>query len=132
MSYQLCNQGGKNKMETQTNETNIKEWLVNEAEKANENNFDGETLPSLILEEGKVTTFTVNFEKPFSEWRDAENGVIKKIIPVLHEGEKKNFWLNIKNPLYSEIVNGGIAGQSTFKVMRTGQQKNTRYNIVKE
>lgn len=57
--------------------------------------------------------------------------VTKAIIPVLQNGEKKNLWLNKKNPLYREILDRGT-GKTTIimKVMQTGNQQNTKYIIV--
>jgi len=115
--------------ETQTTNTN---WLQQESKKLDENKRDFEELPSLMLEENKVTTITINFDKEFEKWEDKENDTLKKIIPVMHDGIKKNFWLNVKNPLYAELITGGVKGQTEFKVMRTGTNKNTKYTIVKE
>jgi len=107
------------------------DWLDKEVEEIKENKFDGEVLPSLVLEENKVTEIEIDFSKPFDMWTSPE-GTIKKIIPVMHKGEKKNFWINTKNPCYSEIVMGGKNGETKFKIMRTGQKQNTRYTLVKE
>jgi len=106
-------------------------WLEKEAQTVEENKFDGERLPALKLEEGKITTFTVDFSKPFDKWKDSE-GTIKKIIPVTHGGEKKVFWLNVRNPLYQKLILQGKKGQTTFKVLRTGQANQTRYSLVEE
>jgi len=115
-----------NKMEEQ-----ITNWLEEE-EKNLQEPKEFETLPSLVLEENKVVEFEVDFSNPFEQWQDTANGVIKKIIPVVHEGERKNFWLNVKNPTYREIIVAGKLGTTKFKVMRTGQKKDTKYNIIKE
>jgi hypothetical protein len=40
-------------------------------------------LPGLKLEQGKITTFKVDFSKPFGKWTDGK--VIKKILPVIHK-----------------------------------------------
>lgn len=88
--------------------------------------------PALKLEEGKITVFEVNFDDPFEKWVDPNEGTIKKIIPVIHNGEHKVLWLNVRNPLYKQIIDAGKLGTTLFKVMRTGQQKNTRYAIVQE
>ena len=117
----------------QNNQQTI-EWIdVELAELAKHpSNTSFEKLPALQLEEQKITTITVDFLKPFSVWEDRETGVVKKIIPVLHNNERKVFWLNVRNPVYREIVEAGKKGQNVFKILRTGQQKNTKYAIIRE
>lgn len=129
-------------MENEIKEQNIEteqsdlSWLTEENMKMEQNKFDGEQLPSLKFEENKIVEFKVDFSEPFAEWRDHDltnnKQVIKKIIPVYHFGEKKNLWLNVKNPLYSEIVSLGCNGQDIFKVIQTGNQAETKYSLVKE
>lgn len=84
-------------METQTN------WLDQEVKNLNVNTSFGEKLPTLKLESGKITKFTMDFTQPFNKYTNAD-GTIKAIIPVTHKGEKKNLWLNIKNPLYGQLI----------------------------
>ncbi|MFW6129984.1 MAG: hypothetical protein ACOC56_02295 [Atribacterota bacterium] len=107
-----------------------KTWLEIEKENLESTRFSGEILPGLKLEQGKITTFEVDFSKEFGRWTDGK--VIKKIIPVTHKGEKKNLWLNVKNPLYGQLINGGIKGQKVFKVSTTGTKDETRYVLVEE
>ena len=115
---------------TEINNTN---WLQEEAEQnKSQTDFDGETFPALKFEEGKITSFTVDFTEPFRKWDDLTNNTKKAIIPVTSNEEKMVLWLNVKNPLYSELVNKGLAGQTDFKVMQTGNQQNTKYNVVAE
>lgn len=116
-------------METQTN---TKNWLDEESQHIGNNASFGDKLPALKLETGKITSFTVDFSNKFNKWTDTANGTIKAIIPVTHKGEKKNLWLNVKNPLYGQIVEAGKKGQTEFKVSTTGLQKETRYSIVTE
>ncbi len=114
-------------------QTNANDWLTNEAEELNkQTTFDGEKLPSLQFEENKVTAFTVDFSAPFSEWADTENKSTKAIIPVSQGEVKLNLWLNKKNPLYKDLIHAGKEGQTDFKVMQIGNQKNTKYNLVQE
>jgi len=40
--------------------------------------------------------------------------------------------MNVKNPLYSEILRRGVKGQTEFRVSTTGTAKETRYTIVEE
>jgi hypothetical protein len=117
-------------MEEQTKTT---DWLTQEQEELNQQtNFDGEKLPSLKFEENKTIEFTVDFSKKFEQWKDTENNSLKKIIPVTEKDVKKILWLNVKNPLYKDLINAGKEGQKTFKVMQVGTQKNTKYILIKE
>ncbi len=116
--------------ETETQNTN---WLNKEAEKLKENAFDGERKPSLKLEENKVVSMIIDFTEPFQKWNDPENkAVVKKIIPVKVGEVELVWWLNVKNPVYGEIINKAAEGQTEFKVMQTGTNKNTKYNLVEE
>jgi hypothetical protein len=104
-------------------------WLDEELKTLNTNTNFGEKLPTLKLESSKIVEFTVDFSQPFNKYVN-EDGTIKKIIPVTHKGERKNLWLNVKNPLYGQICEAGKKGQFVFKVSTTGTQKDTRYTIV--
>ncbi len=104
-------------------------WLEEESKQLNSNTDFGEKLPTLKLEVGKIVEFTVDFSKPFNKWK-SQDGVVKAIIPVVHKEDKKNLWLNTKNPLYGELLNAGKKGQTTFKISTTGTLKETRYTIV--
>lgn len=117
--------------ETKTQNNN---WLNEEAEKLKENAFDGERKPALKLEENKMVTMTINFSEPFQKWEETDNGktTIKKIIPVKVGEVELVWWLNVKNPIYGEIINRGAEGQTEFKVMQTGSQDKTKYNLVQE
>jgi len=108
-------------------------WIENELSTIEENTiFDGEKLPTLVLKEREVTTIEVDFSQPFKTWEDNITGKKAKIIPVTHQGEKKIFFLNVKNPIYKQILEGGKNNINVFKVLRTGTQQNTRYTLVKE
>jgi hypothetical protein len=107
---------------------NVPQWVQEEA-KATQCN-DQERIPALKLEEGKINTFTVDFSKPFNMWQDTVSGSIKKIIPVTQNEVKMNLWLNVANPLYSQIIQKGNKGQTLFKVIRTGKLKETKYTLV--
>jgi len=109
--------------------TKMNDWLDKELEDVRANTFDGEQLPALTLEEGKVTEFDVDFSHEFDKWVDPSDNTVKKIIPVIHNDERMVFWINIKNPLYRQIIEKGKEGQVTFRVMRTGQRQNTRYTL---
>ena len=117
--------------ETETQNTN---WLQEEAETLKESAFDGERKPALKLEENKIVTMTIDFSEPFQKWEATEDGkvTIKKIIPVKVGEVELVWWLNVKNPIYGEIIKKGAEGQTVFKVMQTGNTKNTKYNLVEE
>jgi len=115
-------------MEEQTTQD---DWLKKEAEKMKDEVFDGERLPALKLEENKIAELEIDFSKPFEVWTSDE-GVIKKIIPVTFKGEKLVWWLNVKNPIYGQIVRKGLAGLTKVKVLQTGTQKNTKYTLIDE
>lgn len=112
--------------ETQTN------WLEDEAKTLTQHT-DYEELPSLKLTPNVVTEITIDFSKPFDKWEGEANGkpVIKKIIPVSVNGTRMNWWLNVKNPVYKDVIVAGTNGQSVIKVLQTGTQQNTKYVIVK-
>ena len=129
---ELENRKKEVKMEEQKNEeTN---WLQQELEKVNETSFDGERKPALKLEENKIVKMTIDFSEPFQKWedQDGENITIKKIIPVKVGEVEFVWWLNVKNPIYSEIIKKGAEGQTEFKVLQTGNQKTTKYTLVEE
>jgi len=114
-----------------TEQTEQNNWLQEEAKELNtQTEFDGEKLPALKFEEGKIISFNVDFSEPFKKWDDITNNTKKAIIPVTKSGEKMILWLNVKNPLYSDLVVKGSNGQTSFKVLQTGNQQNTKYNIV--
>jgi len=117
--------------ETETQNT---DWLKKEADELKENAFDGERKPALKLEENKMVTMTIDFSIPFQRWEDKEDDklTIKKIIPVKVGEVELVWWLNVKNPIYGEIIKKGSEGQTIFKVMQTGTAKKTKYNLVEE
>ena len=113
--------------------TNIPEtnWREEEA-KLITTHSNYEQLPSLKLTPNVVTEITIDFSKPFEKWIGQDqkgNPVTKKIIPCTVNGIKMNWWVNVKNPIYSEIIRA--TGQTTFKILQTGTQANTKYVLVK-
>ena len=115
-------------METQTNTDS---WLDKEIATFKNTEKTFEQIPSLKLVKDTITEFTVDFSVPFNKWTDESTNTMKAIIPVTSNGVKMNFWLNVRNPLYSEIVRAGKAGTTQFKVITTGSAKNTKYTIIK-
>jgi len=112
-----------------------KNWVeeeLNEMPASEESVF--EKLPALKLEENKIVEVTVDLSNKFQSYHTTDmkgQPVTKAIIPILHDGEKKNWWLNKKNPIYRQILEKG-KGKDTLiiKVIQTGNQANTKYAIV--
>lgn len=74
----------------------------------------------------------IDFSEPFKKWTDTENNAIKKIIPV-HVGEVDLvWWLNVKNPIYKQIMEKGANGQTEFTVLQTGNKQTTKYILVED
>lgn len=113
-------------MEQQTNAT---DWLAEEEKTFTQEQTEYEKLPSLKLVQDDITEFDIDFSKPFKKWEDKENKTTKAIIPCLHNGVAVNWWLNIKNPVYAEIIKAGRSGQTHFKVLQTGSKKDTKYKL---
>ncbi len=120
------------KTEEITNEQS-NDWLKQEAEQINVHD-DYDELPSIQFEENKIVTFEIDFSQPFNKWsgKQGNKDVTKAIIPCTEKEERKNLWLNVKNPLYGDLVKRGSNGQKLFKIMQIGTQANTKYNIVEE
>ena len=115
-------------MDTQTTNT---DWLAKEEETFKNTNTNFQELPSLKLVKDTIVEFDIDFSNPFQKWDDDENKTTKAIIPITQNGVKMNFWLNIKNPLYADIIRAGRSGQTHFKVLQTGTAKQTKYTLVK-
>ena len=110
------------------NETN--EWLKEEQEELKKIQPSENLKPALVLEENKVVEFELVKGAEWKKYIDSDNGSVKKIIPIIHNGEEMVFFLNTANPTYKDIVERAIKGQTKFKMLRTGQKKATRYTIV--
>lgn len=117
-----------------TVETPLANWLEEEEKNLGSGTPSFEKLPTLKFEQNKIIEFDVDFSVPFPKWngKAGDKEVTKAIIPTIdkRDGIKKNLWLNLKNVLYSEIIRRGRKGQKTFKVIMTGSQSDTRYNLV--
>jgi len=117
-------------MEEQTTNEN---WLNKEIEETKTQSFDGERKPAFKLEEGKIFEIEVDFKNPFDKWIDPnDNNLIKKIIPLKYKGEEYVWWLNVKNPIYQQILLSGKQGQTKFKVTQSGTGQNTKYQLLKD
>jgi len=107
-------------------------WLEDEA-KQFKNTTEFEELPSLKLQPNVIAELTIDFSKPFQEWKgeQGDKTITKKIVPVTLAGQRMNWWLNVKNPIYKEIILAGKNGTTQFKILQTGTQANTKYVCVK-
>ena len=119
-------------IETPSTDTTQKGWLEDESEQF-KNEHDYEELPSLKLMPNVVTEIEVDFSEEFHKWQGEQGGktIVKKIVPITSGGVRLNWWLNVKNPIYREIINAGITGKKDFKILQTGTQANTKYVLVK-
>jgi len=110
-------------------------WLKQEADNLIKNTpTTFEQLPSLKLVEGVITELDIDFAKPFESWvddSDPNKVITKKIIPVIVNGSRMNWWLNVRNPTYKEVISAGTNGQTHFKILQTGKQATTKYVIIK-
>ena len=113
----------------QTKQTN---WIDEEIANATQQP-KYEQLPALKLQPNKITEIDIDASKPFEKWDGEDNKgkqIVKKIIPLTSGGIRMNFWLNVKNPLYRELLDKLKKGQTKFKILQTGTQAETKYNIV--
>ena len=118
---------------TETETTPEENWMEKELEVLNENSqFDGERKPALQLEENKPVKMVIDFSEPFKKWTDSENDTVKKIVPVHVGAVDLVWWLNVKNPIYQQIIDKGSKGQVNFTVLQTGNKKTTKYILVEE
>ena len=109
--------------------TESQSWLDKELEGQNVP-APYEKRPALKLQPNKVVEIEIDFSNPFYKWEDKIHKSVKAIIPIKFNGENMNFWLNTKNPLYRQICEKGKAGLNKIKVVQTGSQADTKYNLV--
>lgn len=132
----LKTNGEQTKMTDERKQTEKQNWLTDEAEELKKNApADYEKLPSLKLEENKIAEIEIDFAHPFQEWSGETKAgapITKKIIPVTCKGEKMNFWLNVKNPIYRKIIELGNNGQTKFKIQQQGKQAETKYVLLED
>lgn len=114
-------------------EQNDTSWLDEEAKQFTNSNATYEELPSLKLQPNVIAELIIDFSKPFDEWTGEQNGktIKKKIIPVTLSGTRMVWWLNVKNPIYKDIIQAAKLGQKVFKILQTGTQAATKYVLVK-
>ena len=104
-------------------------WLDEELQSSNAP-LPYEKRPALKLLPNKVVDLEVDFSKAFYKYEDKIHKSWKAVIPVTINNEKLYWWVNIKNPIYRTICEKGKAGINRFKVVQTGNQAETRYNLV--
>ncbi len=106
-------------------------WLDEEEQNLNVH-ADYDDLPSMKFEENKIVEVEIDFSEQFQKWTGEQGSktITKAIVPLTHEKEKKNWWLNVRNPIYALIVKAGKEGTTKFKILQTGKQADTKYTIV--
>ncbi len=112
------------------NEQQELNWLDEEIKQTQHPTY--EQVPSLKMQPNKLVEIEIDFSRPFQKWTGTQGSkqVTKAIIPVVYNGEKLNFWLNVLNPLYGDLCEKGRQGIKKFKIIQTGIQDATRYNLV--
>ena len=114
-------------METQTTQD---DWLAKEeATFENTKPKDYIKLPSIKLVQDDIVELDIDFSNPFEKWTDTESNTMKAIMPITQDNEKRLWWLNIKNPVYIEIIRAGRTGQTHFKILQTGTKQDTKYKL---
>ena len=116
----------------------IKSWLEEEERNlSSQGTFD--KLPTPVFEDGKITAVEVDISKPFEKWTDMETKKTKAIIPCMSviDGklQRANWWLNVKNPVYKEVIHKAREAQGTIlslKIFQSGKGEKTTYSLVKE
>ena len=113
-------------------ETNIDDFVKEELDSLQTPLSEEDRLPPLVLEEGKIVEIEIDFSKPFQKWISPE-GIEKRIVPVVHDGQRKVWWLNKRNPIYRQILSlYKNDGTTKHKVLQMGTKQNTRYTLVRE
>lgn len=125
--------------ENKPNKPNMQEFFKREIEELESN--QSTKLPTMNFPVDKVTKVMIDIAFPWQKYEEDSdkfgNSSIKKIIPVYHDNQMKNWWLNVKNPIYKEIVLRAAEqmkeGKQSFEIeiFRTGERQNTRYRVVK-
>ena len=114
-------------------------WLDDEAKTLKVCSGDFEKLPSPVFAENKITTLRIDAGHPFKKWEDKENNKTKAIIPCITEVDgkmqKANWWLNVSNPTYKEVIHICREAENKnavdLEILQIGTKQNTKYQIVK-
>ncbi len=131
---------GKNVIETQEESKKGSNWLDEEAKNVDAQGDFGPKLPSPMFEDGKITIMNIDATKEFQKWTDPETKKTKAIIPCLSDldgkAQKCNWWVNLKNPIYKEVIHRckdvGDKSSVLVKILQSGTQDKTRYTLIKE
>ena len=131
---------GKNVIGTQEESKKGSNWLDEEAKNVDAQGDFGPKLPSPMFEDGKITIMNIDTTKEFQKWTDPETKKTKAIIPCLSDldgkAQKCNWWVNLKNPIYKEVIHRckdvGDKSSVLVKILQSGTQDKTRYTLIKE
>src|SRR3990167_8023287 len=136
--------GGLKKMVETRTEMNEAEqakkddWIIEELKNVSYDK-EFEKLPSPPFEDKKIVELHINFVVPFQKYEDKERNKVKAIIPCMVKQKddsllKCNWWLNIKNPVYKNIMRIGknvvVRDDVVVKVMQLGKCEKTKYEII--
>src|SRR3989344_4806647 len=111
----------------------INNWIKEEQDTLKANKPDYEEIPSLKFAEKEKAIIKIDITKRFSTWEGLDSkgkGMIKKILPCFVKGQRMNWWLNVKNPIYAEILEACSEGKNVLTIMQIGSQDKTRYVII--
>ena len=134
------NEENKNIIGTQEESKKGSNWLDEEAKNTSSQGDFGEKLPSPTFEDSRITLINIDAVNPFNKWTDQETGKIKAIIPCTSDIEGKvvkcNWWCNLKNPIYKEIIHrcrdAPDKSSVLVKILQTGTKQNTKYTLIRE
>lgn len=123
-------------------EQNELNWIQRELNKLEQSALERQDNADYVkLEEDTPTKLIVevgNSEWENQEYEEPDKIVLKKKIPVIQEGVHKIFSLNVKNPVYHQIVKKADdayrRNQNSFEVtvLRIGSGKDTKFRLLKE
>jgi hypothetical protein len=119
-------------------EQDMKKWLEQEEQLVSQPTASFEKRPSPVFVENRITVVWIDFSKPFDKWQDPDTGKVKAIIPceslVSGKRERCFWWLNLKNPVYKDIIRAGrkanTSGLVEVRVTQTGSKENTKYILI--
>jgi hypothetical protein len=112
-----------------TMDTQIPEWILAESKSLELPQLQKQE--TLDFVEGTIYEIIVDFSLPFAKVQSKYNeNVTQAVVPVKYQGKDMIWWVNIKNPIYKQLIDLAKIGKNAIKVVRTGKLKATRYNIV--
>jgi hypothetical protein len=107
-------------------------WINEELEQIKANNKNNAKF--MRFDVNTCETVTINLEKKPETVKDGF-GKEKQRLIVSHAGESKFWDLGKNNPIYHQILQKGKdlnATSITVKIIRTGENKETKYTLLKE